>query len=101
MVKEQIITDEQFIELLDTIQGSIETLDVICSKLGFEESDLTETQLEDIDSHYIHCPNCGWWVEAGDMRDEEHCSDCYDEEDEEEYEDLEFDDWDELLEEDE
>lgn len=94
MVKEQVISDNQFQELLDAIQGSNKTLTTICSDFGFEEEDLTEDQLDEIDATYVHCPCCGWWVEAGEMVDEEHCTDCCeDEEDYDEWND-ELDDYD-------
>lgn len=81
-IKEQKITDEQFQDLLETIQGSNETLCVICDKCGLDEKDLTDYQLEEIDMNYIHCPSCGWWVESHEMVDEDHCEDCYEGEDE-------------------
>lgn len=76
------ITEDKFIELLATIQGSNESLTTICRNCDFEEEDLTDEQLQRIDDDYTHCPNCGWWVESYEMIDEESCTNCFEPDDE-------------------
>lgn len=70
-------------QLIEQLQGTLGDLSSACEELGFDEDDLTEKEISDLDEAIMCCPNCGWWVESSDFKlnssDEEVCSDCFEE----------------------
>lgn len=61
------VKDKDFWAMAEYLQGSCKILSSACKAHGFEEKDLSDSQLEDLDNYIIECPVCGWWVDAGDM----------------------------------
>lgn len=81
--KEKVVfTSAQIFELIEFLTGSCDTLDEgISSVLGedYSESDLSKSNLEQIDGEIFLCDLCGWWYEV-EEKTEHHgdavCESC-------------------------
>lgn len=46
---------------------------------GIGAEDMAIELLELLDDVTMECERCGWWCEAGEMNDDQHCCDCSEE----------------------
>lgn len=68
-------------EIIETLQGTCMSLNEGIQTILGEEAefdDLTDEELEHIDSEIFLCESCGWWCELSEMSDEDegNCQDC-------------------------
>lgn len=70
------VSKRQFNKLLNTIEDSKLTLDVICENIGFCVSNLDEEQWFELNSNVKCCSKCGTWVDVCCMNKDDLCDDC-------------------------
>lgn len=76
------ITNQQLDDFIQELLGTCKSMDE--AKREFfedadgvdEDDDFTSDQLETICSEISNCETCGWWVEVGEIDENENCLDC-------------------------
>ena len=88
----QFYTKEQIQELIENLQGTNQSLESGCAKVGLRYPLLTFSDLGLINTQIFQCDCCGWWYDKGDESCYyDQCRFCVDTEenhDSEEYFDL-------------
>lgn len=66
-------------KLIENLEGTCQTIDYVLGLLyeNMEESDLTEEEIETLESNIFLCDCCGWWFEVGCLGFE-YCNECED-----------------------
>ena len=91
MEENKKVSDEQVQEMIDYLNGTILSVPAACEAFGFEDNEMTMSQLVMLDEQIFCCSQCGWWHEIAERHefdDEPYCDDCIEDvtrEDEEDY----------------
>lgn len=78
------ISDDQVQEIIETLQGTCDTLGGAVGEVcgdDYDENDLSQDQLGVIDNEIFECVECSWWCEISEIADDEDeniCQDCVD-----------------------
>lgn len=67
-------------KVAEQIQGTCESLDGVCERMGFEGAFNVQEFCNRLDMLVFECTACGWWCEISEMSEDEahdwQCSDC-------------------------
>jgi len=66
----RIVTPEEIQNIINSLQGSCQSLREVCENEGFEEEDLLPEQINEIEQEIFLCTTCGWWYEISEMSEE-------------------------------
>ena len=66
-------------EFIKTIPDLAESIRGTCKSFDFEDWELTDKEIEEVDDLVFNCNSCGWWCETSEMAEsdgEQICGDC-------------------------
>lgn len=59
--------------------GTCKTIEEVCEAHGVNYDDISREGLAQIDDITMLCDSCSWWVESGDINDNQECTHCAEE----------------------